>query len=199
MVLDPDSPATGAYRRRAVLTGLASAATLAVGAGDAAAATGGAEVPKQVYVPTVSEFENDYAGQFLTIAETPDSDVGAPEQLHASCSDVPWPEQRTIVKVGQLSDRRSDTPVAVRLPIYMDDQDAELVEDALFVINRSEPCRESFVRLNIDWVTMRSLVGKPAGPTVQEGTGGDGAGFGLLAGTAGVATALVARYLHGND
>lgn len=202
--LQPPSPSR-CCRRRTFLAGVGSGAVFTVGAGPASAIEG--EVPRTAVVPAVEEFEGNYAGQFLTIYEPAGDDAGmetSPEDVHEAC-DVGWPEDATEVHVGQLTDRRSDTPVAVSVPVFTDGREVDLVEDALFVVNSSRPCDAEFVVLDTTWVTTRSLVGKPPGPTVAEGDGdgdttpgADAPGFGLLGGLAGLAGALLWR-LHRGD
>jgi len=198
MVLAQSPHETGGYRRRTVLAGLASGAAVAVGAGTTSAAIDG-EAPQTVFVPAVSEFEDEYEGQFLTIEGPLESD-GSPDAIHDACGDVPWSTEQTVSKVGQLSDRRSDRPLSVRLPIYVNDAQSNLVEDALFVVSDANPCEGEYVRLDVEWVTTRSLVGKPAGPVAAGGEGAaqtdgsDGPGLGVLAGLAGLAGGILALW-----
>lgn len=195
------------YSRRAVLVGAGTVGFgFATGIPTVQAAEG--EAPMRVIVPAVSEFDDNYEGQFLTVEEPAGEADADPDQVHQACS-VPWPSEATTAHVGQLSDRRSDTPVAVRIPVYMNGDETNLVEDVLFVISDATPCEGEYVRLDVEWVSTRSLVGKPAGPTVdqqgdrQEGLaetpGEDGDGFGLLAATLGVSGALLVRWLGGDE
>lgn len=189
------APKTGGYSRRAVLAGAGSAALFAGGVGTVGAVE--SEVPRTVVVPAVSEFEDDYEGQFLTIYGPATETNVSPADVHEACEDVPWPRDATEVNAGQLTDRRADTPVAVRLPVHVDARRTNLVEDALFVVNDATPCAGDFVRLDLVWVTTRSIVGKPPGPTVGEGDDGpedaagtDGPGFGPIAAVLGLSGAL---------
>lgn len=192
------------WTRRSVLAGAAATGVLAVGGGVAGAAAG--ETPQTAIVPAVEEFEGNFAGQFLTIEEPAAEADASPDAVHDAC-DVPWPRDATDANVGQLSDRRSDSPVAVRLPVYMDGRQVDLVEDALFVVSSVTECQGDYVRVDLSWVTTRSIVGKPAGPTVSgdeqgaaeadeeatETPGASGDGFGLLVAIVGAAGGLLAR------
>lgn len=208
----PDSPRHSGYSRRAVLAAGGSGLLVLAGGSPVRAAAG--EAPMQVIVPAVSEFEDNFEGQFLTVEEPAGEADADPDAVHDACS-VPWPRDATTASVGQLSDRRSDQPVAVRVPVYMDGSETDLVEDVLFAISSASPCEGDYVQLDVEWVSTRSLVGKPAGPTVDEsgnGNGGgpdqaeglegtpgaDGTGFGLLAGGLGVSGALLVRWLGRN-
>lgn len=198
-------PRASSYSRRAVLAGAGSSVLVLAGGGAVQAAEG--EAPMEVIVPAVSEFENDYEGQFLTVEEPAGEADADPDAVHDAC-DVPWPRDATTASVGQLSDRRSDQPVAVRVPVYMDATETNLVEDVLFVISTASPCDGDYVRLDLSWVSTRSLVGKPAGPTVQaeqdpdeapaETPGGNGPGFGAVAAGVGFAGGLLAKWLGEN-
>lgn len=194
----------GPYSRRTVLAGAGGLALGLAGSGTGLASAAEGEAPMEVIVPAVSEFEGSFEGQFLTVNEPAGEADGDPDAVHEACS-VPWSRDETSVHVGQLTDRRSDTPVAVRVPVYVDGSETDLVEDVLFAISTASPCQGDYVRLDVEWVSTRSLVGKPAGPTVQgqggqdaapaETPGGQGSGFGLLAGALGVSGALLARWL----
>ncbi len=190
------STTTSGYSRRRILAGLGSAALAVGGAGVGSAQIEG-EVPRTVYIPAVTEFKDEYVGQFLIVSEPAPASDSDPNALFDDCSDIPWSQAETTVNIGQLSDRRSTQPQAVRLPVYMSERETTLVDDAIFVINDANPCGDH-VRLDIEWVTTRSLVGKPAGPVVTdqsdgeggETAGGAGAGFGVVAAIAGLAGGL---------
>lgn len=209
------------YGRRAVLAGICGGAAAVFGASGARAAAEGANTPQTVIVPAVSEFEDGYEGQFLQITEPTDDEAidPSPSDVNQNC-DVPWPDDNTSANVGQLTDRRSDAPLAVELPVYMNSEETDIVEDALFVISNAIPCEGQFVRLELSWITTRSLVGGDPGPVaaddgagagggqagadggqagVAETEGGDGPGFGLVGGALGVGGVLLARWLRGGS
>lgn len=202
------------YSRRAVLAGICGGAAAVLGASGARAAAEGANTPQTVIIPAVSEFEDGYEGQFLQITEPTDDETidPSPSDVNQNC-DVPWPDDNTSANVGQLTDRRSEAPLAVELPVYMNGEETDIVEDALFVISNAIPCEGQFVRLELSWITTRSLVGGDPGPVaaddgagaggdqagVAETDGGDGAGFGVVGGIGGVAGVLLARWLRGGE
>lgn len=182
--------------RRTVLAGVGGLAAAVAGGGVASAAD--PELPRTVIVPAVSEFEGSYVGQFLTVYEPTQETDASPAEVHEACQELPWPESATAANVGQLTDRLSDQPLAVRVPVYVDSRQTDLVEDALFVINNAERCQGEYVRLDVEWVTTRSVAGKPPGPTVAddeaalaETEGEDGPGFGLATAGLGVGSAIV--------
>lgn len=182
--------------RRSVLASVGTVG-LALAGGAARAAEG--EAPQTAIIPAVEEFEDNYEGQFLSINEPAGEADADPVAVHEAC-EVPWPGDATTANVGQLSDRRRTSPVAVRLPVYMDDRQVDLVEDALFVVSSASACQGDYVQVELSWVTTRSLVGKPAGPTVAQDEeagvqaadtpGESGDGFGSFAAVLGVAGAL---------
>lgn len=185
-------------------------------AGAGSAALGGAglfqttqeeEEEETVVVPSVEDFRNNYAGQFLTILEQ--GETTTPENLSLEgCQRVQWPSDETAQVRGQLSDRRSDSPQAVQLPVFVDGRSDAINEDMMFIVNRATECDGGqYVQLDIATVTVRSVVIEEEGPRVVDGPlprstptpEGDGPGFGLVAGAVGVVGALLARALRGRE
>lgn len=185
----------GAITRRAVLAAAGSAAGIAAGAGSGNAQ----EITREMVIPAVEEFEGNYVGQFITVHGDVEGDVN-PEQVHESCTDLGWSVEETATRSGQLTDRRSDAPIAVRLPVYFDANEDEVEEDSFFIINGATPCQGDYVVIQGEEVDVRSVVLEEAGPTVTEGqdataTETEQPGFGLLGGALGVGGALALRYL----
>lgn len=206
MAQSADTQTSFRCRRRTVLASLAGGATLVGASGAVGAATTPSpdeEVPQRVVVPAVPEFEDDYEGQFLVIFDPPAEPAVSGEEGPGEC--VPWPSERTRTLVGQLSDKRSEVPVAVQVPVSVDEQDANLVENAFMVIDDATPCQDGeYVRLDVEWITTRALVGKPPGPVAEEEgqaglaedaetPGGAGPGFGVIGAVLGLAGGLLAR------
>lgn len=188
------SPSETIRSRRAFLAGAGS--VLVLGSVGRASATSEQVTPTMV-IPAVDHFEDNYAGQFLTVRSW-DSGKGGVQEATDGCNDLPWPADETIRNEGQLTDRRSDSPVAVRLPVFLDGRREPIREDALFVINQAAPCDGNYVKLQTASVRLHSVYGEPAGPTVSE-SDAEGTGFGLLAGAAGGGLALLSRALHGRE
>jgi hypothetical protein len=177
------------FSRRAFLVA-GGTALLAGGVGRTGAAE---ELTPTVVVPAIDEFEGNYAGQFLTILGR-ESDEGDVSEVADACDDLPWPAEETERNRGQLTDRRSDEPIAVRLPVFLDGRPDPIKEDALFVINRVSSCQGEYVTLELASIDLRAVSGDPPGPNVTE-TEDDGAGFGLAAGAAGGGLGLLLRRL----
>lgn len=150
-------------------------------------------------IPAVDEFEGDYTGQFLTILGR-DIEEGDPQKVHDVCDQVPWPDEETKVNLGQLTDRQSDEPLAVRLPVYVDGRRQPITEDTMFVISNASTCRDDYVTVQTSSVRLRSVRVEPAGPAVTEtDTETVGAGFGVAAGAVGGGVALLTRWFHGRE
>lgn len=191
--------------RRRFLAGAASAAgaagvtgtALVGGAGRVAAAN--EVITPTMIIPAVDQFEGDYTGQFLTVLDR-DRNEGDPQEAHSACSDVPWPEGDTAVEWGQLTDRRSDEPIAVRLPVFVDGAREPITEDTLFMISNAEPCDGDYVTVQTTSVRLLALRGDAPGPSVTETeTESFGTGFGLAAGAFGAGVAMLARRLSGRE
>lgn len=185
--------------RRRFLAGAAGAtgAALVGGAGVAGAAT--EQITPTMIIPAADQFEDNYTGQFLTVLGR-DSRQGDPADVHEACNDVPWSEEETEVNRGQLTDRRSDEPFAVRLPVFVDGQREPITEDTLFMINNAETCGDEYVTIQTTSVRLRALRGDAPGPSVTETeTESFGTGFGLAAGAFGAGVAMLARRLSGRE
>lgn len=188
--------------RRGFLAGTGTA-LLVGGAGQVSAAQEGEVVTPSVIIPTVEEFENNYTGQFLTLRSN-STDAGDLEAVRDACPELPWPADQTQQIEGQLTDRRSNEPIAVRLPVFIDDRQRPEQDDALYVISRVDACGDEYVSLQLSAVDLRNISGGAPGPGASGdggsgNTDGIGAGPGLLAGAVGGVGAVLARVLSDND
>lgn len=189
--------------RRQLLIGAGSVA-LVGGVGRASAAD--QEVTPTVIIPAVDEFENNYVGQFLTIRSQSLSE-GEDQAVTDACTELPWPEENMVQRAGQLTDRRSNEPIAVRLPVFLNEDERPEQDDALYMISQANTCDGDYVEIQLSPVDLRNITGG-GGPDVTEGgdDGGgsglsaqDGSGFGLFAGTVGGIGALLARLFVDRD
>jgi hypothetical protein len=146
-------------------------------------------VTPSVIIPAVDEFEGNYEGQFLTIRG---GTVGSGdlEAVRAACGELPWPEDEVEQIEGQLTDRRSDEPFAVRLPVVLNGQQRPEQDDALFIISDATPCGEEYVQLQLSPIDLRNIASEESGPGIgeeaeSEATEDNAAGLGLLAGAIG--------------
>lgn len=204
------SPATSdrAYwTRRQLLVG-AGSAVLVGGVGRASAADEEEEVTPTVIIPAVDEFENNYVGQFLTIRSQTIPE-GEDQAVTEACTELPWPEKNMVQRAGQLTDRRSEEPVAVRLPVFLNEDQRPEQDDALYIISRASTCSGDYVEIQLSPVDLRNITGFESGPGTTETGGGDGggsglsaqdgSGFGLFAGAVGGVGALLARLFVDRD
>lgn len=189
--------------RRQLLIGTGSA-VLVGGVGSASAAD--EEVTPTVIIPAVDEFENNYVGQFLTIRSQTLSE-GEDQAVTEGCAELPWSAENMVQLAGQLSDRRSNEPVAVRLPVFLNEDQRPEQDDALYTISRANTCDGDYVEVQLSPVDLRNITGGE-GPDVTEGNGDgggsglsaqDGSGFGLFAGAVGGIGALLARLFADRD
>lgn len=206
------SPATSdrAYwTRRQLLVGAGSAVLVGgVGRASAADETEEEEVTPTVIIPAVDEFENNYVGQFLTIRSDTIPE-GEDQAVTEACTELPWPAKNMIQRAGQLTDRRSEEPVAVELPVFLNEDERPEQDDALYIISRSNTCDGDYVEIQLSPVDLRNITGGESGPGTTEtgdGDGGgsglsaqDGSGFGLFAGAVGGIGALLARLFVDRD
>lgn len=210
----PDSPSRRPrWGRRRFLAALGQTAAVVGGVGSLDAVTaqeatpetepGGEQPERQVVIPTVAAFSDNYVGQFLTLVQPMDDETPTDVPI-GDCQGVGWPSAEAMQFTGQLTDRRSDQPIAVRVPVSLDGREEGPDPATLFVINDASECADGeFVHLDIARVTLRSLAPGEPGPTVADDgpldrstPAADGPGFGLLAGAAGVGGALLARSLR---
>lgn len=178
------------FGRRQVLKsagGVAAAAALGSTPGTATAT-----LARTMIVPTVEVFADNYTGQFLAINDR-DVDREIDPAALEDCS-AGWSSDETQVYDGQLLDRRSEEPLAVQVPVFADDQQADVAEGTLFIIDGASQCGD-YVSLDAVSVPTRSLVGEPPGPTVTESGGGGVPGFGVVLGGLGIAGGAIARSL----
>jgi hypothetical protein len=184
-------------RRRTFLAGLGTSAVVSGGF----LQSDPVQISRTAVIPVVEEFEDNYAGQFLSILDNTPEETPSDVELGA-CGGQAWPETREMV--GQLTSRRAEDPVAVRVPVYFDDSKEPIADNQMFAINEATVCDDGkYVQLDIASMTTRSLVGKAPGPTVSEEDivnqadtpGSNGAGFGLVAGALGVGGAALLRWL----
>ena len=198
----PSSRSKGTSQTRRRFLAGAGSAFLVGGVGRASATQKEEEVTPPVIVPLVEEFENNYTGQFLTL-RSESTDVGDLEAVKDACQELPWPEDEAQQIEGQITDRRSDEAVAVRLPVFIDGRQRPEQDDALYIINRATPCGDEYVTVQLSAVNLRNITGGEAGPTAGENGGsttdGDGTGLGLLAGGVGGVGAVLTRYLMDRD
>ena len=189
------------WTRRRFLAG-AGSIFLVGGIGRADATQEEEEVTPPVIVPVVEEFEDNYVGQFLTL-RSESTDAGDLEAVKGACQELPWPEDEAQQIEGQITDRRSDEAVAVRLPVFIDGRQRPEQDDALYIINQATPCGDEYVTVQLSAVNLRNITGGEAGPTAGENGGsttdGVGTGLGLLAGGVGGVGAVLARYLTDRD
>ena len=162
-------------------------------------------VTPTVIVPVVKEFEGNYVGQFLTL-RSESTNAGDLEDVKNACEELPWPEDEALQIEGQVTDRRSEQPVAVRLPVFIDGRQRPEQDDALYIISRASACGDEYVHVQLSPVDLRNITGEPPGPGADQGPGdggtttdGIGAGPGLLAGGVGGVGAVLARYLTDRD
>jgi hypothetical protein len=151
-------------------------------------------------IPSVDEFDGNYVGQLLTLREEL-SEKKSLEAVRDACGELPWPADETVQHEAQLTDRRSDEPLAVRMPVFLDRRKRPEQDDALFIVNRATPCDGSYVRLEVSPIEQRSITLEGSGPTVTEDENSSltdvaGSGFGFIAGALGAATAGLLRLVH---
>lgn len=199
---DPITPSSDASRTRRRFLAGAGTALLVGGVGRASATQDEEVVTPAVIVPVVEEFEGNYTGQFLTL-RSESTDAGDLEAVKDACQELPWPEDEAQQIEGQLTDRRSDEPVAVRLPVFIDGRQRPEEDDALYIISRATPCGDEYVSVQLSAVNLRNITGGESGPSAGDDGGGgttdDGAGLGLLAGGAGGVGAVLAWVLSADD
>lgn len=189
------------YTRRTVVT--AAGTTMFVGNAGTVSATSEQVTPTMI-IPAVDEFENNYVGQFLTIRGQ-SSGKGQTEAVKDACTELPWPPEEMIQRARQLTDRRSEEPIAVRLPVFLRESQRPEQDDALFIISRAKPCNGQYVQVQLSPIDLRSITGGESGPDVTEEDDGsglsaqDGTGFGLLAGTVGGIGAILAHHFVKRD
>lgn len=181
-------------------TFLIGAGTVGIAGTTGSAFAASEEPTPTVITPAVDEFEDNYTGQFLTIRDDEPGEEGDIEAVRGACGELPWPEGETQQRVGQLTDRRSDSPIAVRLPVFLDQRRNPDTDDALYIISDASACNSAYVTLTLAPIELRSITGGESGPGVTEEddsdfTDVDGSGFGFLAGVAGAAIALLTRAL----
>ncbi len=176
--------------RRTVLRGVAGVGGVSTVVGTAAAQN---RITRQVVIPRVDEFEDNYVGQWLAVKEMTDADADPVED----CEFAEWSADQTQAYRGQLLDRRTEVPVVVDVNVLADGTKSQLEDDTAFIVNDAVACTDEYVGLAVESVPRRAVVGEPIGPTVTESDGQPG--MGVVAGVAGVATAVVARALRERD
>lgn len=157
-------------------------------------------VTPTMIIPAVDEFENNYAGQFLTIRGQ-SSGEGNFQAVKDACTGLPWDSEDMIQREGQLTDRRSNEPIAIRLPVFLSEGQRPDQDDALFIISRANTCDGDYVQVQLSPIDLRNIT-SGGGPDVTDGSGDgggsglsaqDGSGFGLFAGAVGGIGALLTR------
>lgn len=112
-----------------------------------------------------------------------------------------------VQRAGQLTDRRSNEPIAVELPVFLNEDQRPEQDNVLYIISRANTCDGNYVEIQLSPVDLRSITGA-GGPDVTEegGDGGgsglsaqDGSGFGLFAGAVGGIGAHLARLFVNRD
>lgn len=193
----PSSLGRANCTRRQVLIGAGSA--VLVGGVGRASATAEETTPTMI-IPAVDEFENNYSGQFLTIRGQL-SEKGDTQAMKDACPELPWPEEEMVQREGQLTDRRSDEPIAVRLPVFLSESQRPEQDDALFIISKATPCGGEYVKVQLSPIDLRSVTTGESGPGVTEDgeSGEDGSGFGLIAGAVGAIGAVLIRLVFDSD
>ncbi|WP_336001534.1 hypothetical protein [Halorientalis halophila] len=183
-----------AVSRRTVLAGLGATVGLAGATGSALGQDEG--VTARAALPQTQEYQvESLPGYFIHVDPDPDP-VQAP--LAEECEYANWPREETMAYEVLLIDRKDDDHWSTETAMYVPD-DRSVPAGGLYVINDVERCAGSYVGVEVEeMVADVSVLGEVAG-NVDAGaaedrpettqTGGDGTGFGLLAGLSGLAGA----------
>lgn len=226
---DPTPPAHRAtLPRRAVLTGLgglvgAAPASVAVARAQPTTGTGTdepAQITTKAVIPDVGgPWAGNYVGQFVVFTDpTPRDDVSPP--IVADCDFADWPPDRTRGYQVLLADRLTDEPRGVTVGAFLDAADPRIDVGASFIVDRTHPCPDGFLGLELEAVPVETfvpereqvehpLVGEDPGPTLPgtpTPTGDPGVidapgqpGFGVLATVAGALGAAGLRRAVSSD
>ena len=177
--------------RRALLGSAAGAAGLAGVGGRAVAQEGPAQIQRRLVIPAIDAFQGNYVGQFLLIEE-PD-DAGQQNVDMSTCPGVEWSEENTQVYSAQLLTGEEPNPFTVGVEAFGDGTKPQIASSTFFIVKGAGQCAGDYVSLECEWITRRSVVGKPPGPTVTQTEVGGQPGFGWLGGAAGLAGWLALR------
>lgn len=143
-----------------------------------------AQISRRFVIPGIEAFEGNYRGQFLFIDEA--TEEGPQAVDIGTCRGADWSDDETKVYRAQLLDRRQEEPLAVEIDAYADGTKPAVNTSSFFVINGVGQCAGDYVSLECEWVTRRSLVGEPPGPTVAETETGGQPGFDRIRAIVGV-------------
>lgn len=151
---------------------MGTAGALATGVGATGAQTAGAQdLRKGAVIPTVDEFEDNYAGQWIELNDR----TSAPGDPVEGCDAAEWSADETQAYTGFLMDRRGGSSPIIELTVLTEAGDPGPEPDTTFIVNEVRECGNDFVFLDLRIVPIRSVAGGPAGPEV-DGGGGDGGG-----------------------
>jgi hypothetical protein len=188
---------TSGTSRRRVLRALGASGVAAVGT--AGFAAGQADYTARLIIPAAEEFTDDYTGIFVYVEAQSEGELDADDV--AGCEFDNWSPDGLDSFTGRLVDQIEDDSKDVPTQIFTT-ADSGVEAGALYVINRSFPCPDGYVGLEVEQIRTENLdQGTNEDPETAAGTtGGDGPGFGVAGALAGVGgLAGLARVLRDGE
>lgn len=201
----PLSPSESSTTRRRVL---ASVVATGMGvAGATASASAQSKITTTFVIESTSEFEGNYAGQFVVVTSNRKTPESIPDL--SNCSGVDWDAEGTRVYESLLVDRLAQDPKGVERRLYSNPEDRELAAGSTFVVSDATNCGD-YVALGVEQVGPLSVPeGTQTGETTPQATeSGDGSaggptpGFtvgGVLAAVTGLAGVGAVHRVFGED
>jgi hypothetical protein len=176
---------TSGTSRRRVLRALGASGVAAVGvAGFAAGQTG---YTARMVIPEAEAFTDDYTGLFVYVEAQSEGELDA--QDVAGCEFDDWSPDALDSFTGRLVDQIGDDHRDIPAQVFTT-ADSGVEAGSLYVVNRSFPCPEGYVGLEVEQIRTENLdqgTNEEPGPeTATSTTDGGGPGFGLAGAVAGV-------------